>query len=914
MKKSGHSLVIAFFLLLSVGLFVHFNTSSKVSIKEVLETDAYSYLSSEAKEYIKQVYEETGDIILTEKNQEEDAPYLNPKYIEYLSASEEEKKEYDIIPIPYIVSYQVIDEDGANLPASYDLRNISGNSYITKLKDQGNLNLCWDFTAIEQVESYLMIKNGTPYNTSSTVFSARQIDYASSNNGIQDYTNDFGLRELTGGGNYFTSSIVLSNGLGLVRDSNMPFTETTEKKEVSSVLNYNSSLYEVDSSVLMPTITSNTTDAERQAIISNIKNYIMNYGGAYVGTEGPGYSCSSRNSNNTYFIRVDNGCTQNAGHAMQVIGWNDNYSYSYCKSTCTDQSGNTYACHSPNVSSCSSSNLVSGTGAWLLRNSWGNSYSYVYLTYDSILDDFYFFTSVSSMQNKNWDNNYHDSSLDTFSIYMKAKDTQTFTKKISTPEKIEKVKFFSFGQNGTFQISIHSNSVDYSNIKTVTVPYPGIYTFDLSDKNIVINDSSFDVTIESTNSVKFIQKSMFVFTSNVDETPIISSGVNKIEYIKSASDYVFRLYSDLKNIPSNSTISYSLLKDTQNVSNYLTVQYNTVSRNDINTLLKISSNIPKGTYTLKLSYGGVTEEIPVIIKTNEVPYVVRYYSNDSNNSLDVQSVQSETPFTIRENSFERIGYIFKEWNTKQDGTGSKYEENQVVNSVNSDISLYAQWIPITYSIQFHANGGEGEMTNQEFTYDVSQSLKKNTFERSDYLFSTWNTKEDGTGTSYGDEEEILNLTSTKDEIIHLYAKWIEEPDVSYEIKDYIVDNNSNTIDWVPIGTSLNSYKSKFILGEGYTIDIDLGNKTSVYTGSTVKVYYQGNLIKTYVNIVRGDVNGDGIVNSADLLKIVRHLKNLATLTSVNWTSADCNEDQKINSADLLKIVKFLKGTGTIQKK
>jgi uncharacterized repeat protein (TIGR02543 family) len=330
--------------------------------------------------------------------------------------------------------------------------------------------------------------------------------------------------------------------------------------------------------------------------------------------------------------------------------------------------------------------------------------------------------------------------------------------------------------------------------------------------------------------------------------------------------------------------------------------------------LKISSSIPKGTYTLKLSYGGVIEEIPVIIKTNEVPYVVRYYSNDSNNSLDVQSVQSETPFTIRENSFERTGYIFKEWNTSQDGTGTKYAENQVVSSVNSNISLYAQWIPINYSIQFHANGGEGEMTDQVFTYDVSQSLKKNSFERSDYLFSTWNTKEDGTGTSYGDEEEILNLTSTKDEIMHLYAKWIEEPDVSYEIKDYIVDNNSNTIDWVPIGTSLNSYKSKFILGEGYTIDIDLGNKTSVYTGSTVKVYYQGDLIKTYVNIVRGDVNGDGVVNSADLLKIVRHLKNLATLTSVNWTSADCNEDQKINSADLLKIIKFLKGTGTIQKK
>ena len=74
------------------------------------------------------------------------------------------------------------------------------------------------------------------------------------------------------------------------------------------------------------------------------------------------------------------------------------------------------------------------------------------------------------------------------------------------------------------------------------------------------------------------------------------------------------------------------------------------------------------------------------------------------------------------------------------------------------------------------------------------------------------------------------------------------------------------------------------------------------------------MVNTYTNIVRGDVNGDGIVNSADLLKIVRHLKNLSSLQPINWKAADCNDDDKINSSDLLKIVKFLKGTGTIQKK
>ena len=914
MRKSRHLLLIAFFLLVSFGLWKHFSYSSKEVISNILKTDAYSYLSSEAKNYIEDVYVKTGSIVLTEKNQEANKPFLNPKYVEYLSANEEEKKELGNIPVPYVLPYQMLDKDNASYLESYDLRNVNGKSYITLLKNQENLNLCWDFTSIEQIESYLMVKNNTPYNDNTLSFSTRQIDYAASNNGIEGFTNDFGLRELAGGGNYLTSSIILSNGVGLVPDSYMSFNEDLNKKEVSSVLNYNNSLYEVNSSVLMPTITNNTTNAELRAIVANIKEYVINNGGAYVGTEGPNYSCSSRKSDNTMFIRVDDNCTHNAGHAMQIIGWDDNYSYSYCKSTCTDKSGNQYACHSPNVSSCSSNNLVSGSGAWLLRNSWGDSFSYVYLTYDSVLDDIYVFTSLSSMKNRNWDNNYHNSELDTFTVYPAIMDVQTYTKKIKTPEKIEKVKFFSFGQNGTFQLSIRSNSVDYSNIKTVTVPYPGIYTIDVSDKNIIINDDSFEVTIASTNSVEFLQKSISVFTSNVNSTPIIQSNIDKIEYIKSNKDYSLRLYSNLKNIPSNTYVSYALLKDTENVSKYLTVQYNKVSRNDINTLLKISSSIPKGTYTLKLSYGSAVETIPVIVKTESVPYVVHYYSNTDTNQLKVQDIVSDEAFDIYENTFEKIGYVFTSWNTKKDGTGITYSEKQHVESMNSDLDLYAQWRPITYIVKFHANGAEKEMDDQEFTYDVSKKLNKNTFKYEGYLFSTWNTKEDSSGDTYSDEEEILNLSSIQDEVIDLYAIWIEKPTSTYEIHDYSIDEDNHILDWIEVGTSLKSYQEHFDLGEGYRLEIELGSKSVIYTGSVVKIYYQGSLVNTYTNIVRGDVNGDGIINSADLLKIVRHLKNLALLQPINWKAADCNDDDRINSSDLLKIVKFLKGTGTIQKK
>ena len=111
-----------------------------------------------------------------------------------------------------------------------------------------------------------MLKNNAPYNASSLLFSTRQIDYASSTNGIKDYVNENGTRELGAGGNFLTASLIMSNALGLVNEKKMPFDEEKIQKELSEVLNYSNSLYEVNSTVMMPTIDTDTTPTEKQNI------------------------------------------------------------------------------------------------------------------------------------------------------------------------------------------------------------------------------------------------------------------------------------------------------------------------------------------------------------------------------------------------------------------------------------------------------------------------------------------------------------------------------------------------------------------------------------------------------------------------------------------------------------------------
>ena len=70
--------------------------------------------------------------------------------------------------------------------------------------------------------------------------------------------------------------------------------------------------------------------------------------------------------------------------------------------------------------------------------------------------------------------------------------------------------------------------------------------------------------------------------------------------------------------------------------------------------------------------------------------------------------------------------------------------------------------------------------------------------------------------------------------------------------------------------------------------------------------------KSYTVVVKGDTSGDGTINSADLLKIVKHLKGISTMSDKCYQeAADTNKDGTINSSDLLKIVKYLKGTSSI---
>ena len=111
-------------------------------------------------------------------------------------------------------------------------------------------------------------------------------------------------------------------------------------------------------------------------------------------------------------------------------------------------------------------------------------------------------------------------------------------------------------------------------------------------------------------------------------------------------------------------------------------------------------------------------------------------------------------------------------------------------AVIEDMTLYARWIPNTYTVHFDANGGSGTMSDMNLDNDEEKTLTANIFTKSGYHFTGWNTKKDGSGTAYSDQQSVKNLSSEDGAKITLYAQWeaaIYEPTVTPD------DNGKTTV-------------------------------------------------------------------------------------------------------------------------
>ena len=310
-------------------------------------------------------------------------------------------------PFDYTDQSMAAQAEGTEYPASFDLRNVDGKKYVTKVKFQNPFGTCWGFAAIAAAESSLLgsgLAEEDGYDADTfdlaekhlTFFSAKALDDpASPQNGEGAHTHGATAAErMDFGGLPFMATSLFSSGIGPNLENRDPAFVYAGRDRLTTKVRLDGQYqdycysaqddwgldesqrfmqsYVLKESYMLPPPTTRNDEKTKfnevytynEAGTKAIKQQLMNKRGVQIG-----YYCSTRTGTErngepnflsenyahyTYAIA-------NANHAVTIVGWDDNYPVeNFNQGTYVNDVGEKVSMSPPHP------------GAWLVKNSWGS--------------------------------------------------------------------------------------------------------------------------------------------------------------------------------------------------------------------------------------------------------------------------------------------------------------------------------------------------------------------------------------------------------------------------------------------------------------------------------------------------------------------------------------------------------------
>ena len=118
-------------------------------------------------------------------------------------------------------------------------------------------------------------------------------------------------------------------------------------------------------------------------------------------------------------------------------------------------------------------------------------------------------------------------------------------------------------------------------------------------------------------------------------------------------------------------------------------------------------------------------------------------------------------------------------------------------------------------------------------------------------------------------------------------------------------NNGNYITNIGINKNVESFKREF--DSKITVIVknsDNSIKNTGFIGTNDIITFRHNSEEiSYRAVIYGDINGDGKINTLDLLIVQKQILNLRSLSTFEYIAADVSRDRVVNTLDLLKVQK-----------
>lgn len=209
-----------------------------------------------------------------------------------------------------------------------------------------------------------------------------------------------------------------------------------------------------------------------------------------------------------------------------------------------------------------------------------------------------------------------------------------------------------------------------------------------------------------------------------------------------------------------------------------------------------------------------------------------------------------------------------------------------------------------YTIIFVGNGATSgssyKMTNCE--YEKFYKLTANKFKRTNYVFSGWNTKANGKGTTYKDKASISKLAKANGGVVYLYAQWTKVG-INTKSKTIYVGSSYNL---KLTGTSIKKASSSnpkvaTVSSKGKVVAKKAGTTTITLKGKNNKSYKcKITVKKPYINVTK------------KTLKVGKSYTLKLTGTTIKKASSSNSKIATVSSDGKVKAKK--KGTVTITLK